>query len=262
MARFCTSCGSSLPEATKFCPACGAPASSTPVQAQAASPASGAGVPSAPPRSTPAVASAAPAAPSKTGSPVVKIILALLVFFVVIGLLLVGGMIYVGYRVHKRVEALKKEFPVTDRARSSGWAAGSGAARNPNWDRDVCSLVTKEEVTEAIGSPIAESMNDSGAKSKCVYKGPQGSSTQVGLEVDWDGGGGEILAAQIASKAIAGNQQFLSKVAGVGDDAVADPFGAMLIVRKGEASITVDMRGAPNKLEAAKIIANKAIARM
>ncbi len=98
MARFCTSCGSSVEEALKFCPQCGA---------QLAAPAVGAQAP-APPIASAARAGAggvSPGAPpAKGGSSFLKILVIVLGIF---AFLTVAGMatcFYVGYKIKKKAE--------------------------------------------------------------------------------------------------------------------------------------------------------------
>jgi hypothetical protein len=103
MARFCTQCGSPVGEGLSFCMNCGAkiaapssaPAASQPVAAGPA-PMGPAGPP------TPATA------PAKKTSPVVKIVLVVVAFFVFITVAGIGACVYIGYRAKRAVEQTVK----------------------------------------------------------------------------------------------------------------------------------------------------------
>jgi hypothetical protein len=89
---FCNSCGATLDSSTRFCNKCGAAVlTSTP----------------APPVARPAI-SATPAAPAaqapKQGSSALKIILIIVGVIFVIGILIVGTLGFIGWRVAKRVQ--------------------------------------------------------------------------------------------------------------------------------------------------------------
>ena len=89
---FCTSCGANVEASTAFCTKCGAAMT-------------GAASPSA----TAATAPAAGAAPPKKGTSVVKIILTIVGVFFLLGVTVVGVLIYGAYRVAESVEQGAKE---------------------------------------------------------------------------------------------------------------------------------------------------------
>jgi hypothetical protein len=103
MAKFCTTCGSPIEETVKFCPKCGtqlgapsapapAVASPTPAAAQTAG--------------ASAVPTAAAAPPGKMGSPILKIILALVGVFAFVTVLGIGACVYAGYKLKQKGMAL------------------------------------------------------------------------------------------------------------------------------------------------------------
>ena len=144
MAGFCTKCGSPVGDDVRFCLQCGTPVAPPPAAAQGPAPAAPAGV---------QAAGAAPgAAPAKSGSSALKIIVGLLAFFALVTLLAIGSCVYGVYQVRKRARQLSQtyHFDMTQSA-TSGRAATA---------RDVCSLVTKEEVGEALGTTISEASGD------------------------------------------------------------------------------------------------------
>ncbi len=177
MARFCTQCGTpAANDSVKFCSKCGAPlgaAAPAPAPTPAAQPVQPPSPPvSAPPAvATPAVSAAAPAAATGSSS-LVKILVGILAFFVVIGVLGVATCAYLGYKAKQKIEQAKAEYGV-------GENAGPAATA-----RDVCSLITKEEVSQITGAAVT---NAEGSTSKCTYSS---ATNPVVLETDvaWEGG--------------------------------------------------------------------------
>lgn len=176
MARFCTQCGTpTANDAVKFCSKCGAPlgaAAPAPTPAQAAQPVQPPSPPAsaAPAVAAPAVSAAAPAA--KGSSSLVKILIGILGFFVLIGVLGVATCAYLGYKAKQKIEQAKAEY---------GMGENAGPAATA---RDVCSLITKEEVSQMTGATVT---NAEGSTSKCTYSS---ATNPVVLETDvaWEGG--------------------------------------------------------------------------
>lgn len=120
MAKFCTKCGSPIEENQKFCNKCGAqavadgaaavPASAPPSAAVVAPPAQSA----TPARPATTQAAAVPtAAPAKKGNTALKIILAVLAFFVVIGVLAIGSCFYIVHKVKQNVSSIAEQVRPT-----------------------------------------------------------------------------------------------------------------------------------------------------
>src|SRR5579864_6521516 len=132
--RFCTGCGSELTGTSTFCTKCGTrvtPAGTTqPAQPQASvSPQSFAvgGVQAAAVQLAPV--QAAPAPPPKKSGFVFKLIMAVVILFVLAGLALAGGLMYVGYVAKKRVSAVQQADKHDDLAGMI--AAASGQENKP-----------------------------------------------------------------------------------------------------------------------------------
>jgi hypothetical protein len=104
MAGFCTKCGASVPSATGFCPTCGAPIGS-PLATPASQPSVAAAAPPVAPPPTygqpPAAGAYAP--PPKSGGSALKIILIVIAVVVGLGVLAVGGIAFMGWRVAKSI---------------------------------------------------------------------------------------------------------------------------------------------------------------
>jgi len=141
MTKFCTKCGSPIEENLKFCNKCGAqslvegtpavPASAPPSAAvpathiQSATPAS--------PGAAHAAAAPAPI-PAKKSNTALNIILAVLAFFIVIGVLAIGSCFYIVHKVRQNVTSIAERTRPADGTMStpdmhlSDGGAGSQAA--------------------------------------------------------------------------------------------------------------------------------------
>src|SRR5579864_4995504 len=133
--RFCTGCGSELTGTSSFCTKCGTRAGvNQPSQTVApAAPQVFASSPQAAAVQT-APVQAAPAPPKKSGF-VFKLIIAAVILFVLAGLALAGGLMYVGYVAKKRVSAVQQAYKHDDLA---GMIAAAGGQENkpqplPTW---------------------------------------------------------------------------------------------------------------------------------
>ncbi len=121
MARFCTKCGTPTDETLRFCPKCGnamaqaaapSPAAAAPPPAPVPSaPVVAAPVPTAPAPAAPVAA--APGAPAKSGSPILKIVLAVVGVIVLISLLGVGACIFGIYKAKQKMQQFAQEAKVT-----------------------------------------------------------------------------------------------------------------------------------------------------
>jgi hypothetical protein len=98
MARFCTQCGSPVGDEMSFCMNCGAKTAAPPSPPTASQPVSAGPAPTGP---------AGPAAPAtasaKKTSPVVKIVLAVVAFFVLLTVAGIGACVYFGYRARRAI---------------------------------------------------------------------------------------------------------------------------------------------------------------
>jgi hypothetical protein len=113
-----------------------------------------------------------PAASSATakGSPLIKILVAFAVFVVVIGALAAGGVYYVVHRIKEKVHEVAGEIPGVGSSPGSGstFNSGSRSGRGSNGGitGDACRLLSKEEVSRAIGVEIVATQTVDGG---CSY---------------------------------------------------------------------------------------------
>jgi hypothetical protein len=181
----------------------------------------------------------------------VKIILWVLAIFALIMVLGIGSCVYFTYQVRKKARQLSQtyRFEMTQGTTSERAATG----------RDVCSLVTKEEVGEALGTTIAEV---SGGTTNCRYTLSTGNNQVLTVQVTWQGGALAMKIAAMAFKGVAGGVGGFQPVPGIGDEAYTGPMGSSFMFRKGDVMVNIDLRMAGNNAEAAKVIAQKIAARL
>jgi hypothetical protein len=165
MSKFCGKCGAPLQDGFGFCGSCGA---STQQQTS----------PSPPQAFQPVAQPAAPqlvslpTAAAKSSSPWLKIILVTFIVVFVCGAVAVGGVIYVVHKVSQKAHEYSREVlgetPSTTPATSSGGSAGAAthAGISAAVTGDPCLLLSKQDVSQAIGVPIVET---SPAEGGCSY---------------------------------------------------------------------------------------------
>jgi outer membrane protein OmpA-like peptidoglycan-associated protein len=103
--KFCIGCGSPLAVGTKFCAKCGMAVQGAGVGTVTENYAAGAV-----PTPTAVPAPTVSAAPQSSGSGLVKVIVAVLGFFMFVGLLGMGSCAYIAYRAKQKVEGLKEAY--------------------------------------------------------------------------------------------------------------------------------------------------------
>jgi hypothetical protein len=212
MSKFCTQCGTpAANEAVKFCSKCGAslPAAASapapPSPAPQHQPVAHATPPATPPAAqapAPAAAGAAAGAAAAKGSgTLVKVIVGVLAFFVLIGALGVATCVYFGYKAKQKIEQAKTEYGLGD----NGPAATA---------RDVCSLISKEEVSQLTGAAVTDAQ---GTTNRCTYSS---ASDPVVLETDVGWSGGKLgLKLGVAALRRMGGVDTVKQLQGIGDEA-------------------------------------------
>lgn len=217
MAVFCSSCGTSMTEGTKFCPACGA---------AAAAPGGSAAPVSTAPTSSPAT-SAPPA-----GGGALKIVLIVLGILAFLGMLMIGSCFYIGYKVKK--------------------AAGDFASHSKPYTgtRAPCSFVSASEAADALGVPVQDAVPR--GTMGCDYTlGTDGNHLMV--QFAWQGGTGMMRLAHGAMKM--GGATTFTDVPGLGDEAFLAPGDSTLIMRKGDVLVTINLQASGLSADGAKKLA-------
>lgn len=207
MSKFCGKCGAALHEGAGFCGSCGASTqqAASPVAQPEPQPAPSV----APPSTAPAPAAASSTAVAKSSSPWLKIVIVVVIVVVAAGALAVGGVIYVAHRVSQKAQEYKREVlgepstPAAGAATSDAPGAGgaqptaaadgapapqaaaaaSGAASG--FSGDACRLLSKEDVSRAIGMDVVDTVPTDGgcsyfAKGKSVDMTAKHAAAMVG----------------------------------------------------------------------------------
>ncbi len=168
MAAFCRNCGKPLAEGQGFCAGCGTPAGSSNAGAPG-SPAPSGGVPAAAPPSAAPVAAPVAAAPvaaapvaaapaqASSGGAFVKILLIVVGIFFLFGAIGVASMVYIGYRVKQKA----RELGIDHRAFEEHESTLTGL--------NACNLVSKAEVSAAIGMEVTSTESKWGSGPSCTY---------------------------------------------------------------------------------------------
>ena len=172
MSKFCGKCGAPLHDGAGFCGSCGASAqqAASPSSQSEFQPVSQPVTPAATPQpefqpmSQPVApaATAPPVAAAKNSSPWLKIVIVVVIVIFAVGALAVGGVIYVAHKVSQKAHEYSREIlggtspttPATAADRSAD--ASSPANLSPAFAGDACRLLSKEDVSRAIGVPIVE----------------------------------------------------------------------------------------------------------
>jgi hypothetical protein len=180
----------------------------------------------------------------------VKIIVGLLAFFALITLLGIGSCVYFAYRMRQKTRELSQTYHLDTRQSATSGRAASA--------RDVCSLVTKEEVGDALGTTISEA---TGGTSSCQYTSSAGNNQALDVHVTWQGG---TMALKISTSVLkgVGGQGFFQPVAGIGDEAYIAPMGTTLMFRKGDVLVNLQLHMVGNNVDAVRAIAQKIVARL
>lgn len=236
---FCAKCGSSLGQGAQFCVHCGTPVAAAPA---AGPPAGGTPRPAAPPPQAYAPPPQPYAAPPAAGPPAgrqgsstaLKIVLAIVGFFVLVGCLGIGSCIYVTYRVRKKMNNF---------AQSTPYRGGS---------KDPCRLITQAEVADALGTPVQP--GTAFGDRTCQFAQPGGAI--LNYDVTWEGGTMALKIMTMALKARGDASTAMSSLPGLGDEAYIGPMGMGLFMRKGDVLVMISERQGPFNLDAAKKIAS------
>ena len=167
MSKFCGGCGKPVSDSAAFCGSCGASTQNA---------ASSSPMPEFQPVAQPVVSSAPPcASPASTvakgSSPWVKVVVVAVVIIFVGGALAVGGVIYVAHKVSQKAHQYRNEF-LGESTPSSPGAENSPAALTKVADKsdapagEACHLLSKEDVSLALGIAITETRPAEGG---CAY---------------------------------------------------------------------------------------------
>lgn len=122
----------------------------------------------------------------------------------------------------------------------------------------ACELVTEQEMSAILGSPVHAEPNDrSTGKTECIYTSTQGISPYLEFSVEWGSGEAAMMGLGMAGQAEPG---LVSPYEGLGDQTVA--VGPTLMIRTGEDLVSLVFSGVDDAPAKAKQIFDTAKARM
>ncbi|MGA9811873.1 MAG: OmpA family protein [Terriglobales bacterium] len=171
-ALVCRQCGGALQPNAKFCILCGTPAAAAGASTFTGGPSS-----VSPAAGAPSTVSAAPAT-GKPGNLLVKLLLAALGVVLVIGLVIAIGVMYVGYRVKKKVEQVEQSYKHNP-AGHAVQPSRSGSASTPPGTRSAPAhqgppQVTGSESERTVGGPEADLLVRTGDINNLGFGWPEG----------------------------------------------------------------------------------------
>jgi hypothetical protein len=276
MPSFCTQCGKVVDKDVAFCVVCGAKLQ-TGTSAQKPATAS---------ETTSLHAVPGNATPAPPGGALLKVLALVAGALVVVGGLAMIGVIYAGYQAsskasqiqqHSSLGALIKTVTAVARAES-----GSTEKQTAASERDVCSLISKAEVTAATGVAVSEATNNED-KDVCTYEPADDNAVIVVVDVKWHNGDLAMRALSGFSKQL-GQEDIRHPVHGIGDEAyllgvdqdtqngldqasqalkgLSSFATGPLTFRKGEVWVAVTATMSENKAEVEKKIASIVAARI
>jgi hypothetical protein len=127
-----------------------------------------------------------------------------------------------------------------------------------------CSVLFPNEVGDIVGAKM--SMREVMDEATChyIYDEPEpgsGAERFIEIKVHWEDGKTVILAAQGAGALLSSEMKVFEKLPDVGDEAYIGPMDSLLVFRKGDVGVEIDLRGVPNGREVgvklAKLIASR-----
>ena len=282
MAQFCGKCGTQLPEASGFCPSCGASVATPPQQATP---------PHQPPPQAQAATGAPPALVAKSSNTLLKVVLVIVVILGMGAIAVVGGLWYVGHKVVGKVE---------DAAAKAGINTADLGKQGTTNLGDPCHFLSKEDVGDAIGVPITETqsspdgcsylahgtLSDMTSKHMAAMVGQRGAPADAQKQIqqlaggffkaqqkpadDSDAAGNAVVltvsydtnSARVQMKLDSnvlgafGQAGGSSTLTGIGDEASVAADG-MMMVRKGDTMVRFMYTSCPCSTDAIKPLAKK-----
>ena len=165
---------------------------------------------------------------------------------IAVGILLVAGLGAGGWLYMKNHVKLN---PAVEASRLNGITGGAPTSTNAAASKmKACSLVTKEEMEQILGSKLKDLAVD---QLTCQYRNDEGYMVEV--ETTWQGGRDAMDSAKVF------NANLFDPVPELGDEAYFQAAGVMH-VRKGDVYMIINSRIYQNPRETETLIAGKALA--
>jgi hypothetical protein len=166
-----------------------------------------------------------------------KILIAILAFFMFLILAVAGSCVYIGYRVKQKAHEFSKSM--------------GGDSKPYTGRREPCAMLTRAEAAAALAQPV--SAVEQRGTTNCEYT--YGTAERhFEVEYTWQGGGITMGLTRGAMKHVAGMDTF-TQLNGIGDEAYLAPGNSALMMRKGDVLVQIDLREAGISPDAAKNMA-------
>jgi hypothetical protein len=190
---------------------------------------------------------------------------------IVTSLLLVGALLFSACGGLQNLGVSKDRSTATEKGESAAIRSatpGSQAAEQP----EVCSLISREEMSAILGGSVVA---EGSASDECTYRPASGEGVvpYAQVKIAWTGGEAAMVGTKMGAKAMGGSSKEMGDAAqrlgfpasevieGVGDEAQMI-IGGVMMVRKGDTLITVDLRMQPEGRKKAIAIAQKVLSRI
>jgi hypothetical protein len=205
MAVFCAGCGTSIADGVNFCPACGKAVGASANQA----------TPNASPNVAPVFSSTAPVPPPSGAT---KLILIVVGIIALIGILMIGSCVYIGYRVKK--------------------AAGDFTSHSKPYTgaRQPCAFVSAQEATQLLDAPVRDAISRGSVGCDYVLEG----DNHLIVQFLWKGGTSIMKLTHSAAQY--GNKEAFRELPGLGDEAFLASGDSQIMMRKGDVLVTINLQ--------------------
>lgn len=121
----------------------------------------------------------------------------------------------------------------------------------------ACTLVTPQEMSQILGTPMSAERPGGVSETRCIYKGAKETDPYVEFTIEWGHGQGAMNMARLAVQA---KPDVAQAYGGIGDEAAM--LGATLLIRNGEDLVTLVMFNVQNLPAKARRVFDTAKPRM
>jgi hypothetical protein len=158
----------------------------------------------------------------------------------------------------------QRPAPESSPAPPTDQATAEALKKHPVTRDNPCSVLFPNEVGDIVGAKMA--MREVVDEVTChyIYDEPEpgsGAERFVEIKVHWEDGQTVILAARGAGALASSETKAFEELPGIGDEAYMGPRDSLLLFRKGDVGVEIDLRMGPKGREAgvklAKLIASR-----
>lgn len=147
------------------------------------------------------------------------------------------------------VAACSKKDDVAPAATNAASEQAQAATATEQERPTVCTMITAEEMSGLVGTPVAVEGEAGVGTTKCRYKPPASTFPLIEIEVDWGSGAAAMVGTGMLGRAEPG---ISNPLAGLGDEAVA--VGPAFMIRVGDDFLNVMLMGVDDHIGVAKRI--------